>query len=222
MPGFTLAPAPANSADAANIRERFNNALAGCSPEKFFGYDAAFPPHRLQQWRNVLNMVKSQPVDGVLRLVNGFFNTWPSTEDKDNYGAADYWARPEEFVQHKGGDCEDYVIIKYLALRSLSFPAGNMWMFMVFDRARAGYHAVLAVNAGGRLFFLDNLTKPAYLLMPENIFLKNFIPLCAVNENGLWVYSSPEADKERTRALARKKNRSGSPGEGTPILPEAR
>ncbi|MDR1490644.1 MAG: transglutaminase-like cysteine peptidase [Desulfovibrio sp.] len=220
MPGFMLVPVQAHSTDAANIREKFDNALTGCSPENFFGQDAAFPPHRQQQWRNLLNMAKNQPVDGVLRLVNGFFNTWPSSEDKDNYGEADYWAKPEEFVKHKGGDCEDYVIIKYLALRSLSYPAKGMWMFMVFDRARAGYHAVLAVNAGGRLFFLDNLTKPAYLLMPENVFLKNFIPLYAVNESGLWAYSSPEADKERTQALARKKNQSGSLGGGPQLLPE--
>ncbi|MDR0826312.1 MAG: transglutaminase-like cysteine peptidase [Desulfovibrio sp.] len=200
LTGYTVASVSPSSQDGARLRERWNHAASFSDPDNFFGYDAPFPPVRLEHWRNILVMIESQPVEKALRLVNGFFNSWPSLEDRDNYGQDDYWASPEEFVRRNGGDCEDYALIKYMALRHLPVKIKDMWLLLGFNTLRNNHHAVLAVNTGTDIFILDNLSKPGYLLIPEKVFLKNFTPFAAINNKGLWLYAHPDADKERMQA----------------------
>ncbi len=37
--------------------------------------------------------------------------------------------------------------------------------------------------------FIDNLSRPAYLLIPESAYLKSYTPLAAVNEDGVWFFT---------------------------------
>jgi predicted transglutaminase-like cysteine proteinase len=191
---------PAKEREAKTLRAAWDRIMREHDNESFFNPSPNFDKERLTQWKKLAAKMPGLSGEEVLRHVNGFFNGWPSRKDIDIYGEEEYWATPEEFVRSNGGDCEDYAVIKYMALRNFGMPAENIWLLLAYDRNRSAYHAVLAVYAGERLFFLDNLSRPSYLLIPQAIFLKTFTPLAAVNEKGVWLFT-PETREgtEQTR-----------------------
>lgn len=166
------------------------------NPEKSFGRNTGMmnPATRLQ-WQNLSKLMPTWTQDKKLQYINGFFNNWTSINDKNNYGVEEYWASPEEFLSRNGGDCEDFAIIKYYALRYFSWPTQNMWILLVNDKKTDEKHAVLAVKTSDkRLFILCNLSRPAYLLIPADRYMQNFTPLFALNEHGLWMLVEKGAD----------------------------
>ncbi len=166
----------------------------------------------LAQWKNISARMATMPSDEKLRIINGFFNNWSSETDARNYGQDEYWASPEEFLAKGGGDCEDFAIIKYLALRYFSWPADDLWLIFVDDRINNGKHAVLAARMNNRIFILDNLSRPAYLLIPEKQYAGQVTPLYALNEQGIWLFTGKsdkakvEPEKNNTAAGSDKKS----------------
>ena len=94
-----------------------------------------------------------------LTAVNRHFNSFPYVPDR---GAADQWLSPLLFLQ-RSGDCEDYAIAKYLALRLLGVPETAMAVVVLRDRSTGRDHAVLVVREDGRTIVLDNLRELARL-----------------------------------------------------------
>lgn len=122
---------------------RRHNALLASSPdyrEKWASFMHALPPSgRLR----------------TLEAVNGAVNRMRYAAD----GIDDAWAAPAEFLLRGSGDCEDYALAKYAALRSLGVAAEEMAV-MVFVAPDIGAHAVLIVSDGQDLWVLDN-RRPA-------------------------------------------------------------
>jgi predicted transglutaminase-like cysteine proteinase len=195
--GYVLRPA--ENEEAKSLQSAWDRIMREHDQERFFKPHPNFDKQRLAQWQKLAAKMPGLSPEDALRHINGFFNGWPSIKDIDAYGKEEYWATPEEFVRSNGGDCEDYAVIKYMALRNFGVPAENMWMLLVYDKGRATYHAVLAVYAGERLFMLDNLSQPSYLLIPEAVFLKTFTPLVAVNEKGIR-FITPENPEDAVQA----------------------
>jgi predicted transglutaminase-like cysteine proteinase len=98
----------------------------------------------------------SQKID----WVNSRINEIAYVPDRANWGAADYWATPLEFIQ-KGGDCEDYAIAKYDLLLASGFSVDRMKIAVTKD------HAVLLVKTDGNWSVLDNKKKHSYPLKPS-------------------------------------------------------
>lgn len=71
------------------------------------------------------------------------------------YGVADYWASPLESVE-RAGDCEDYVIAKFLLLRSVGIAAADMKLVALHENFSGQYHAILGVRDGDQWVFMDN------------------------------------------------------------------
>jgi predicted transglutaminase-like cysteine proteinase len=96
---------------------------------------------------------------GQLRPVNAFFNGVRSVEDRVQWGVEDYWATPAEFLSSDGGDCEDYAMAKYFALKELGVPAGRLRLVYVRTWRSSGAHMVLAYFSvpGAEPLILDNL-----------------------------------------------------------------
>ena len=178
-------------------------------PDKVFGVDTCpLPGPTRTQWKNVTVRMPAMPPEEKLRLINGFFNNWQSISDLDNYGQEEYWASPEDFLTKGGGDCEDYAIIKYLALRYFSWPMEDIWIVFVHDNINNGNHAVLAARANNRVFILDNLSRPAYLLILEKQYAAQVAPRYALNEQGIWSFpvDKDAPRKENKNAAPDKKN----------------
>jgi predicted transglutaminase-like cysteine proteinase len=67
-----------------------------------------------------------------LEAVNRFFNRhvrWRS--DAELWGQDDFWATPLQLLARGAGDCEDYAVAKYAALRAAGVPAERLRLVYV-------------------------------------------------------------------------------------------
>ena len=138
-------------------------------------------------WHKVREKIASLPPDKQVIEVNKFFNRFPYRLDSEAYGIMDYWATPAEFMA-KSGDCEDYAIIKYFALRQLGFDTDALRIVVLTDTIRNLAHGVLAVYIASEVYILDNLSN---LAMSHNR-LKHYKPQFSVNEKYRWVHMVPK------------------------------
>jgi predicted transglutaminase-like cysteine proteinase len=79
--------------------------------------------------------------------------------DTTLYGAAPFWPTPLITFASNAGDCKDYAIAKYVALRELGFSADDLRIVVVYIPATAEYHALTAVRYDDHWSILDNRTS---------------------------------------------------------------
>jgi len=96
------------------------------------------------EWQAVVDRLRGKDVMTQLRAINIEMNRWPYVTDQVNWNLPDSWATPLQFLQ-KGGDCEDFAIAKYMALRDLGVPIDDMRIVVLNDLNLRIAHAVLAV-----------------------------------------------------------------------------
>src|SRR5882672_1464268 len=94
-----------------------------------------------------------------LTVVNAYFNRARFLSDDEHWGVDDFWATPAEFVASNGGDCEDYAIAKYFALKELGVPITRMRLVYAKTWQSREAHMVLAYYPDPRAdpLILDNL-----------------------------------------------------------------
>jgi predicted transglutaminase-like cysteine proteinase len=121
-----------------------------------------------------------------LELVNDFMNRTPFLSDLQHWGKEDYWATPVEFLSTNGGDCEDFSIAKYFALRSLGVPDEKLRItyvkeVVVYNEA----HMVLAYFPApdAEPLVLDNINKS---IRPAST-RTDLVPVYSFNGSGLWL-----------------------------------
>lgn len=78
--------------------------------------------------------------------------------DATHYGVGDLWPTPLMTFAANAGDCKDYALAKFVALRELGFSADDLRIVIVHIRASAEYHALTAVRYDSHWFILDNRT----------------------------------------------------------------
>jgi len=115
--------------------------------------------------------------------------------DAEQWGVADRWSTPLQTFATGFGDCEDYAIAKYVALRQSGVPASDLRMVLGYDSRRMGGqmkglmtgHAVLAARNEGRWLVLDNL---AQRLLPAND-MPYYAPLFVFDTRGVNMLATP-------------------------------
>jgi predicted transglutaminase-like cysteine proteinase len=147
--------------------------LGGCT-------GASCPPGATS-WQRIMQQARGQEPMEQLKMVTAFFNKWPYRLDMDAFGTSDWWATPQEFLK-LSGDCEDYAITKYFALRELGFSQDDLRIVIVRDRIRGIGHAVLAVFLHGEAFVLDNLTSSVF----AHSKYMHYTPQYSLNEEYRW------------------------------------
>jgi len=132
---------------------------------------------------------------GKLQLVNDRVNAAIRyTDDWTQWHEADVWSAPLD-GDHTGsydtgrGDCEDYAIAKYVALRQIGVPESDLRVLLVKDQAVHLDHAVLAVRDDGHWVILDN----RWSRLREDNELRQFVPLFALNYEGVKLFAAPYA-----------------------------
>ncbi len=174
----------------ARMRTRWRAIRGAFDAEIFKPSVIPLPPHSRQQWAELSKRMPHADAMKRLRFINGFFNNIPSDSDIDTYGEKEYWATPQEFLENRLGDCEDYAITKFFALQHFGWPPEDLWIILLHDNINDGMHAVLAARNKGRVFILDNLSKPATLLIPEKQYSKQVKPYLLLNNQGVWFFPS--------------------------------
>lgn len=143
---------------------------------------AGMPASKAAQWADLRGRLHGLPATDMLEPVNEFFNEWPYITDRKLHAVEDHWAAPFEFMAG-GGDCEDYAIAKYYALRSLGFTPGELRLAGVWNSRRGEAHAVLLVYINAAPFILDNYSNE--LRRPAE--LPHYRMQYYVNEEELWL-----------------------------------
>jgi len=138
-------------------------------------------PCRADRPRHLDPALAEQPMEQQLRTVNRLMNDALYIFDWDNWGVADYWATPLEFAA-RDGDCEDYAISKYLALKALGVAAERMRIVVLQDTNLNIAHAVLAVAWDERIWILDNQVRE---MVPHDR-VHHYRPIYSINEQAWW------------------------------------
>lgn len=72
------------------------------------------------------------------------------------YGVTELWASPLTTFASGAGDCEDYAIAKYVALREAGIAADDLRLVVVHDGQSGDDHAVVTARVDGDWLVLDN------------------------------------------------------------------
>lgn len=115
--------------------------------------------------------------------VHRLMNARPYEEDRRQFGRSDVWQTPFAFWR-QGGDCEDYAIAKYMALRALGFDEERLLLTVLVGRARGEVHAVLLIEIAGDWYVADNLKRG---LRPLDRY-DGWKPVFSVSDAGAWRY----------------------------------
>lgn len=134
-------------------------------------------------WPKLMESLRGLDRRAQIETVNRELNRIPYVLDKDNWGVSDYWATVDEFLEHDG-DCEDYAIAKYMALKAVGVPASDMRIVVLQDLNLGIPHAVLAVQHGGQWLILDNQIKE---VMPDKAIV-HYRPIYSINEQFWWLH----------------------------------
>ena len=106
-------------------------------------------------------------------------------DDMVQYGEADVWSSPLVTFYRGAGDCEDYAIAKYVALRMAGIAADDLRIVVMIDTIRHEGHAVAAARLEGHWLILDNRR----MMMVEDANLRNYRPLFVIDDSGVMQYS---------------------------------
>jgi predicted transglutaminase-like cysteine proteinase len=156
----------------------------------------------------LLTRAASQPEAIKLKQVNDFFNRRTHFgEDSDIWGSQDYWATPLETLGRAQGDCEDFVIAKYVTLKLLGIPSEKLRLTYV--KARIGgpqstvvqAHMVLSYYPapGDEPLVLDNLISD---IRPASR-RADLITIFGFNAEGLWVGGTSPRTASATQRLSK-------------------
>lgn len=141
---------------------------------------------RLEDWRAFLAGLSDDDEAGRIYRVHRFVNRFRYVSDRRNWRRADFWAAPEQLFE-RGGDCEDYVIAKYLSLRALGIAPDRMRIVVVYDRRKRGDHAVLAVFGPAGTMVLDNRHRR---VMTWAEMRERYRPYYSLNEASVWIHDT--------------------------------
>ena len=116
------------------------------------------------------------------------------TSDLAQWGVADRWSAPLTTLATGRGDCEDYAIAKYVALREAGVAKSDVRLVIVRDLALAQDHAIVAARLEGRWLVLDNRR----FILLEDHEMRRVVPLFVLDQDGVRSYE-PVAMAEARR-----------------------
>lgn len=157
----------------------------------FDRFDAAL---NTRDGQNAANNFKAQieflrglPLHKMVAGVNEVVNRIPYIADSKIYGQSDFWATPVEFMKN-GGDCEDFAIAKYVALRTLGVPEERMRILILQDLQKNIPHAILIVYTDSGAVLLDNQIKSVTSVDR----VSHYKPIFSINRQGWWLHTKPK------------------------------
>jgi predicted transglutaminase-like cysteine proteinase len=104
--------------------------------------------------------------------------------DLAQHGAIDVWSPPLVTFTSGAGDCEDYAIAKFVALRLAGVSPDDLRVVIMHDTIRDEDHAVAAVRLDGQWLTLDNRR----MAMVEDADVRNYRPSFVIDQYGVMQY----------------------------------
>jgi predicted transglutaminase-like cysteine proteinase len=101
--------------------------------------------------------------------------------DFAQYGQIDVWSSPLVTLTTGAGDCEDYAIAKFVALRQTGISPDDLRIVIMRDTIHGEDHAVAAARLDGHWLTLDNRR----MAMVEDANVRNFRPIFVIDQYGV-------------------------------------
>jgi predicted transglutaminase-like cysteine proteinase len=104
--------------------------------------------------------------------------------DLAQYGETDVWSSPLVTFTNGAGDCEDYAIAKFVALRQAGISPDDLRIVIMRDTIRGEDHAVAAARLDGHWLTLDNRR----MAMVEDDNARTYQPLFVLYQSAVLKY----------------------------------
>lgn len=104
--------------------------------------------------------------------------------DLAQHGQIDVWSSPLATLARGGGDCEDYAIAKFIALRLAGIAPEDLRIVVMHDTLHGDDHAVAAARLDGRWLTLDNQR----MAMVEDSNVRNYRPTFVIDQHQVMRY----------------------------------
>jgi predicted transglutaminase-like cysteine proteinase len=104
--------------------------------------------------------------------------------DLAQHGEIDVWSSPLVTFTSGAGDCEDYAIAKFVALRLAGVSPDDLRIVIMHDTIHDEDHAVAAARLDGHWLTLDNRR----MAMVEDAHVRNYRPLFVIDQYGVMQY----------------------------------
>lgn len=137
-----------------------------------------------RDWLAFLDSISGYDPRRQLIAVNRFVNAIRYESDRRNWGVDDHWASPAEFFDRGAGDCEDFVIAKYLSLRAVGWPDEALRFVAVHDRKNGDDHAILVAFHAGQVLVLDS----SFENVMEADQVPHYRPIYSLNHSYWWLH----------------------------------
>ena len=102
------------------------------------------------------------------------------TSDEAQWGVADHWSPPFETLQTHRGDCEDYAIVKYVALLQAGLSHDDVKIVVLRNLLPKEDHAAVAARVDRQWLILDN----RHLALVRDTEMVGSIPKFVLDEDG--------------------------------------
>ena len=170
------------------LAPRYQNAEPFADEQMLFRLNEKYSKQakkRAVMLNDLLGKISGSGVNKQLKEVNRFFNQFKYKTDMKLWGQKDYWATPEEFIGVNSGDCEDYVVAKYFALRSLGVPDERLYLTYVKAVRQNAAHMVLSYFETPKSIplILDNYNQR---ILPANK-RRDLLPVYSFNAKSLFL-----------------------------------
>jgi predicted transglutaminase-like cysteine proteinase len=166
------------SARWANLQSRIRSeqeTLAACRA------DSANCPAAARQFLQIVERGRQRQGRARLAEINRAVNfSIRPASDWGQHGVADFWSAPLATLRAGAGDCEDYAVLKYVALREAGIAPDDLRFLIVYYPRRRTNHAVVAVHLGEEWLILDNST----LIIVNSSDARHYRPLFVLDHRG--------------------------------------
>ena len=108
-----------------------------------------------------------------------------ATSDLTQHGHIDVWSSPLATLEQGGGDCEDYAIAKFVALRRAGVAPNDLRIVIMHDTIRGEDHAVAAARLDESWLMLDNRR----MAMVADADVRNYRPTFVIGPHGVMRYA---------------------------------
>jgi predicted transglutaminase-like cysteine proteinase len=159
----------------------------------------------VKDWRKMVAFEPATKELDRVRQVNAYFNKKiVFRSDQDLYKQDDYWATLLETLNNGAGDCEDYVIAKYVSLLASGVP--NSRLRLTYVRLQRLFlapepHMVLAYYPEPEAdpLILDNLDPELKLASVRS----DLTPVYSFNSSQLWVQGRGPSNSDPSARISR-------------------
>jgi len=110
-----------------------------------------------------------------------------ATSDMAQHGQADVWSSPLATFASGAGDCEDYAIAKFAALRMAGISPEDLRIVVLRDLLHGEDHATVLARLDGHWLMLDNRR----MAMIEDADVRGLRPLFVIGDAGVMRYEEP-------------------------------